>query len=559
MDQNKNLLISVLLATIILVSWQYFFDKPTKQHTIPQQVTSTSTNTPSIHSDNTENKQLTKGEILNSTQRIKIVSPKLNGSISLVGARIDDVSLPEYKETTNPDSPDITLLSPAKTPNAYFAEFGWLSNDKIEMPNSKTLWSADKDMLTPNSKVTLNWVNGQGILFTIELFLDEEFMLSIKQTVNNQSPTPISFYNYGLISRIEQNTKKFFISHEGSIGVFNNILTELSYEDLKKDKKSTYKDNGSGSWFGISDKYWLTAIVPDFTKSFDSNFSYNKVNDQDRFQVDFLSQQQNLQPGDKSTYATHFFMGAKVLSTLDKYQSYFKLDLFDRAIDFGWFYFITKPLFIALKFFYDLLGNFGLSILLVTIIVKLAMYPMASKSFISMNKMKQLQPEFTRIKELYANDRMQQNRAIMELYKKEKVNPMSGCLPILIQIPIFFSLYKVLFVTIEMRQAPFYGWIHDLSAPDPTSLFNLFGLIPWDPPSFLMIGAWPIIMAVTMYIQQILNPQPSDPVQAQMMRLLPLLFLFMFSSFPAGLVIYWAWSNTLSILQQYSLQRTLRR
>lgn len=561
MEQSKNLIIAVILATMILFGWQYFFEKPVieaKQQAAVAKSVSSDTNELSVAAMPQEKTELSREKVLSSTPRIKIASPNLQGSISLVGARIDDISLPQYKETTNADSPDITLLSPARTNNAYFAEFGWLSSDKIDLPNSKTLWSSDKDVLEVNSKVTLNWVNGQGVLFTIELFLDEEYMMTVKQIVNNQSAQSVSYYNYGLISRIAEDNKKFFISHEGSIGVFNKILSEVNYEDLKKDKKQEFKNNGSGSWFGISDKYWLTAIVPDFTKSFDSSFNYSSVDNHDRFQVDFISQQQVLAPGEKSSYDVHFYVGAKVLSILDRYESYFKLDLFDRAIDFGWFYFITKPMFKALKFFYDLLGNFGLSILMVTIIVKLVLYPLANKSFQSMNKMKLLQPEINRIRELYANDKMQQNKAIMEFYKREKVNPLSGCLPLLIQIPIFFSLYKVLFVTIEMRQAPFYGWIHDLSAPDPTSLFNLFGLIPWDPPSFLMIGVWPILMSITMFVQQMLNPQPNDPVQAQMMKLLPLLFLFMFSSFPAGLVIYWAWSNTLSILQQWLLQKSVR-
>jgi YidC/Oxa1 family membrane protein insertase len=561
MEQTKNLIIAVVMATLVLFAWQYFHEQPALEakkkstqngHTLPD--------TPQdVVSLSKESALVSREKAIDNSPRVKIHSDNLQGSISLVGARIDDIILPKYLVTTNPDSPPVTLLSPAKTKDAYFAEFGWLSSSQLDLPSSKTLWHADKDILTKNSKLTLHWVNNKGVRFIIEFFLDDQYMFSIKQIVNNKSGQTIALYNYGLVSRFEDVSEKFFISHQGAIGVFNNILQETNYDDLKKDKKQEFKNNISGSWFGISDKYWLTAVIPDFTKPYDSNFSYNTVDGHDRYQVDFITQKQVLAPGESDSYSTHFFAGAKVLTILEGYEKYFKLDLFDRAIDFGWFYFITKPMFKALEFFYKLLCNFGLSILLVTIIVKAVLFPLANKSFKSMNKMKQLQPQINRIRELHANDKMLQNKEIMELYKRERVNPLSGCLPLLVQIPIFFSLYKVLFVTIEMRHAPFYGWIHDLSAPDPTTIFNLFGLIPFTPPSFLMIGIWPIIMALTMYIQQLLNPQPADPVQAKMMKLLPAIFLFMFSSFPAGLVIYWAWSNTLSILQQWILQRQTKK
>ncbi len=559
MEQTKNLIIAVVMATLVLFAWQHFHEKPALE--ARQKQSQNGSNLPNAPQEavSKEPVLLNRETVIDSTPRVKIQSDDLQGSISLIGARIDDIILPKYLVTDNPDSPPVTLLSPAKTKGAYFAEFGWLSSSNIDLPNSKTLWHADKDVLTKNSKMTLTWVNNQGVHFMIEFFLDDKYMLSIKQIVNNASGQAITFYNYGLVSRFEDASKKFFISHEGAIGVFNNILHETDYEDLKKDKKQEFKSNVSGSWFGISDKYWLTAVVPDFTKTYDSNFSYSSLEGHDRYQVDFITQKQILAPGESDSYSIHFFVGAKVLTILEGYEQYFKLDLFDRAIDFGWFYFITKPMFKALKFFYELLGNFGLSILMVTIIVKAVLFPLANKSFKSMNKMKQLQPQINRIRELHANDKMLQNKEIMELYKRERVNPLSGCLPLLVQIPIFFSLYKVLFVTIEMRHAPFYGWIHDLSAPDPTTIFNLFGLLPFDPPSFLMIGVWPIIMAVTMYIQQSLNPQSADPVQAKMMKLLPAIFLFMFASFPAGLVIYWAWSNLLSILQQWFLQKPAKK
>ncbi len=559
MEQTKNLIVAVVMATLVLFAWQYFYEQPLvveKQKQIhATKETKGETSLMSVNENaGSHTTSLSREEVVDSNTRIRIKSSALEGSISLIGARIDDLTLPKYLVATDVDSKPVTLLSPAKTKNAYFVEFGWLANTDLDLPNSNTRWQADQDILTANSKALLSWTNKQGIKFMIEFYLDGEYMFSVRQIVANSSSQTIAYYNYGLINRVEEDNQKFFISHEGPIGVFNAILHEINYDDIKKNKKEEFKDNTSGSWFGISDKYWLTAIIPDTTKSFDSNFGYNFVDGRDRYQVDYISQKQILAPGETDSYDLHFFVGAKVLSILDYYEKYFKLDLFDRAIDFGWFYFITKPMFKALQYFYAVLGNFGLSILMVTIIVKIVLFPLANKSYQSMSKMKTLQPQINRIRDLHVNDKMQQNKEIMELYKRERVNPLSGCLPLIVQIPIFFSLYKVLFVTIEMRHAPFYGWIHDLSAPDPTSIFNLFGLLPWQPPALLMLGVWPIIMAITMYIQQLLNPQPADPVQAKMMKLLPAVFLFMFSSFPAGLVIYWAWSNTLSIAQQWLIQ-----
>lgn len=554
MEQTKNLVIAVILASIVLFGWQYFYEKPimeAKQQQALQNAHQASS--PSVTSSDVV---IDTNQALKDAPRILVDAPSLRGSISLRGARIDNIILPQYHEGIAQDSPDVTLLSPAKTEHAYFSEFGWLSTSGVEMPTSHTIWNSDKSTLRPNEKVTLTWTNKAGILFTIELLLDDKYMLNVKQSIYNNSSQPIDFYNYGLISRIQEEKQGMMISHEGAIGVFNKILEETTYADLKKEGKVEFKNNAPGSWLGISDKYWLTAIIPDMSKGFDSNFGYKIVDGRDRYRVDFISQMQTVAPTAKVSYDTKFFMGAKILSVLDDYEARYKIDLFDRAIDFGWFYFITKPMFKALKLFYDLLGNFGLSILMVTIIVKLLLYPLANKSFNSMNKMKLLQPQINDIRERFANDKIQMNKEIMELYKKQQVNPLSGCLPILIQIPIFFSLYKVLYVTIEMRHAPFYGWIHDLSAPDPTSIFNLFGLIPWNTPAFLTIGIWPILMAITMFIQQTLNPPPADPVQAKMMKFLPVFFLFMFSSFPAGLIIYWAWSNLLSILQQWWLQKS---
>lgn len=556
MSELRNLILAVILATIVLFGWNYFYETP-KQREHQKKMASLEKMTQRERPASKRTEFESRDKIIETTPRVIINNPKIQGSISLVGARIDDITLKDYNSTVSKDSPLVDLFSPSGSDKAYFTEFGWVSAEKgVELPNHKTLWKASKTSLGANDKVTLTWTNKQNIKFIIELILDEDYMFSVKQSVKNNSNKKINFQNYALISRLISSDKKSAVFHEGPIGVFNKILKEVSYEDVRDDKKVSFYGNQAGSWFGFSDKYWLAAVVPDFSKSFDTNFSYNTLNNKyGRYQVDYLSSEQYLNPGEVSSNISYFFAGAKVLSLLDFYQNYLKLDFFDRAIDFGWFYFLTKPLFNALKYFYDLVGNFGISILIVTVIVKLLLLPLANKSFKSMNKMKKLQPEIERLKEVHGDNKLKLNQAMMELYRKEKVSPLSGCLPILIQIPIFFSLYKVIYISIEMRHAPFFGWIKDLSAPDPTTVFNLFGLVPWHPPSFLMIGVWPLIMAATMYLQQRMSPTPADPTQATVMKFLPLIFLFMFASFPAGLVIYWAWSNILSILQQYYIKR----
>ncbi|MEQ9116474.1 MAG: membrane protein insertase YidC [Rickettsiales bacterium] len=555
MSDLRNLILAVVSATIVLFGWNYFYEMPRQEVQRKN-----SSKLAKMHKEKKLiglNRIYSRNEVLNNSPRIKVDTPRLGGSISLRGGRIDDLILKNYHSTVEKDSPLVELLSPSGTDKSYFAEFGWVTNNKsIEVPTAQTLWKADKTVLQADSKVNLYWYNNQGIKFVIEYILDDDYMFSIKQTVINKSNKVIQYQNYGLVSRLVPKDAKSAVFHEGPIGVFNKLLKETSYSDLTDDKKISYMNNGSGSWLGFSDKYWLTSIVPDFAHKFDAHYTFVPFDTKhSRFQVDYVGELQALNPGQEDSNISYFYAGAKSLSLLEFYQEYLKLDLFDRAIDFGWFYFITKPLFNALKYFYDLVGNFGISILIVTVIVKVLLMPLANKSFRSMNKMKKLQPQIAAIKELHSNDKMKMNQAMMELYKREKVSPLSGCLPLLIQIPIFFSLYKVIFISIEMRHAPFFGWIRDLSAPDPTSVFNLFGLIPWSPPSLLMIGVWPIVMAITMYLQQKMSPPPSDPAQATMMKFLPLIFLFMFSSFPAGLVIYWAWSNILSIGQQYYLKR----
>ena len=555
MSDFRSLLGAMVFAMLILAGWQYFYEMPRlKEYERQAQIRKESAVIPNVK--NLSEGFVTAGDAIgNYKSRITFDSPKVKGSISLVGARIDDLVLSQYTKSID-DHTKITLLHPSKTKGSYFAEFGWISkSNEVELPDANSLWSADKTMLKPGEKVTMTWANRQGITFQLEIHLDDEYMFTVRKTVKNKSGKNIALQDYSLINRIfEQSDKKFAISHEGPLGVFNGILDEVSYEDLVSKKKVEFDNNRSGSWFGISDKYWLTAMIPDQSRPFDAMFQHSKYLDKDKYQVGYIGSEEVVSAGRETSSISHFFAGAKVVSILDIYGKYLNLDLFDRAVDFGWFYFITKPMFSVLKFFYDAVGNFGLSILIVTIIVKMFLFPLANKSYYSMLKMKKLTPEMTRIKELYADDKMKQNQAVMELYKKEKISPLSGCLPLIVQIPIFFSLYKVLFITIEMRQAPFFWWIKDLSAPDPTTIFNFFGLIPWNPPAFLMIGAWPIIMAITMYVQQKMSPEPSDPIQAKVMKFLPLIFVFMFASFPAGLVVYWAWSNVLSVLQQYFIK-----
>jgi YidC/Oxa1 family membrane protein insertase len=539
----------------VLISWQYFYETPRleqerKHHSVP-------TKDVAKPNQNIESEQILerKDSIEQTNIRLPFDNKKIHGSINLTGARIDDLILADYKETLDPNSKAVEFLSPSSTDKRYFIEFGWVAEDRsIKLPNATTVWHADRANLTPEHSVNLQWDNNEGLIFIINLALDEHAMFHVTQKVINNSNTQVELSSYGLINKtLPQNYKSFSILHEGPIGVVNGVLQETPYNDLKSDGKKHFAEHKSGDWVGITDKYWLSAIIPHGQHAFASNFIYSKKTHQDRYQVDYVSPPITIAPDDKAQFCSNVFTGPKKLKLLDYYTMTKNITLFDRAIDFGWFYFLTKPLFKALLFFDSFLGNFGLAILLLTVFIKLVMYPLATKSYHSMNKMKNLQPAIAKIRDRCGDDKMRFNKEIMELYKKEGVNPLSGCLPLLIQIPVFFSLYKVLFVTIEMRHAPFYGWINDLSAPDPTSIFNLFGLIPWTPPAYLAIGIWPIIMGITMILQQKMNPEPSDPVQAKMMKFLPLIFVFMFSSFPAGLIIYWAWNNILSILQQWAI------
>lgn len=551
-DEKRNLWIAVILSTLIFLGWNYFFDRPEKRASSATQSSRAITPTPSVAL--TPTAPLTREDALKETQRIQIDTPELKGSINLKGARIDHLILKNYHMSVDPQSPNVELLEPEGTEHAYYLEFGWSSEKKsVALPDASTVWRADHTILTPATPVTLRAENGQGIVFEKIIAVDEKYLFTVTQRVTNRSGEALPLHCYGLVERHgTPETQGFFILHEGPIGFLNDKLVEVSYKDLKK--SPTLQDT-IGGWIGMTDKYWLTALIPDQKKALKTAFRETGGEGQERYQANFVTDLHILKPGEAFENTSCFFTGSKVLETLDGYEEKLGVKHFDLAVDFGWFYFLTKPIFYILTWTHKWLGNFGLAIMLLTVILKLAFFPLANKSYRSMGRMKKLQPEMEKIRARYGDDKLRMNQEVMELYKREKVNPMAGCLPMFIQIPVFFALYKVLFISIEMRHAPFYGWIHDLSAPDPTTIFNLFGLIPWTPPLFLMLGAWPLIMGVTMFVQQRLNPPPADPMQAKVFMLMPLLFTYMLASFPSGLVIYWTWNNILTIAQQWTMMR----
>jgi len=549
-----NLVVAIILSVLIIFGWQFFYEKPrlakiadeTKIYN--QQIKSIKKNTTKASTE----PMFERSKAIQSSKRVNIKSKLLSGSISLKGARFDDLSLLQYHKNISKDSGVVELFSPSNSDNSYFAEVGWLGNDSnITLPDSSTIWNADKETLSERETVNLYWINPENVKFRISISLDENYLFTIKQSTENKSTKPISMQYFALINRVydEDSDRMMNILHQGMIGSIAGELKEYTYESVKKEKKNNFPKNDV-NWLGITDKYWLSAFIPDPKGLYTANYSYAIKAGKDRYQSDIISPLQIVESGGTFELTHRLFAGPKKVNLLDKYEEEYSVKLFDRAIDFGWFYILTKPIFNAMNFFYSYVGNFGISIMVVTVLIKLAMLPLANKSYRSMKKMKKLQPNMERLKELYSDDKARLNQEIMALYKKEKVNPVSGCLPLLVQIPVFFSIYKVLYVTIEMRHAPFFGWIHDLSAPDPTSVSNMFGILPFSPPSFLMIGIWPIIMACTMFLQQRMSPTPSDPVQAQVMKFMPLMFLFMFSGFPSGLLIYWSWNNVLSIVQQ---------
>jgi YidC/Oxa1 family membrane protein insertase len=579
MSDQKNTILAIVLSAVVLIAWQLYFGLPQmeKQKQVQQQQAQERSQQPppvprqggtTPAAPGTAPQAPTQPGTVQPTSReaalalsprVRIETPSLSGSISLKGGRIDDLSLVKYRETVDPNSPPIVLLAPSGSPHPFYAEFGWSppSGVPVKLPSADTMWQQDgSGALGVGRPVTLVYDNGEGLLFRRTIAVDENYLFTLKDEVTNKGATPVTLYPFGLISRHgTPQTLGYYILHEGLIGVFGDKgLQEETYANIEKQKELSF--TATNVWLGITDKYWAATLLPDTSTQLSAKFSTGTIGNIKTYQSDYLGPAQTIAPGGTAAVDGRLFAGAKEVSIVDGYNDRLRLNKFDRLIDWGWFYFITKPLFLAMDWIYRHVGNFGVAILIVTVIIKFFFFPLANKSYASMAKMKAVQPELMAIRERFADDKMKQQQAMMELYKKEKINPIAGCLPIVIQIPVFFALYKVLFVTIEMRHAPFFGWIKDLAAPDPTTVFNLFGLIPWDPShvpligTFLMLGAWPLIMGVTMWFQMKLNPPPPDPTQAMIFNYMPIIFTFMLANFPAGLVIYWAWNNTLSVTQQ---------
>ena len=607
MIEHKNTILAIVLSLVVVVGWQYFVGYPQmekqrqeallkqQEQARPQpgasqpgasQPGAVQPATPAPQAGQVSAPPVPGGSaapgaapsvtparegVVTASPRVTISTPTLNGSIDLKGARIDNLALEQYRESVDPRSPPIVLFAPSGAPDAYYAEFGWVpaGGTAQKMPGPDTIWKQEGGgALTADHPVTLSYDNGDGLIFRRTIAVDDHYLFTIRDEVQNKSGSPVTLFPYGLISR--HGTPKvlgYYILHEGLIGVMGNDgLQEETYKKIEDKKNESW--DVTDAWLGFTDKYWAAALLPDTDAKVHARFSAGEAGGQKTYQTDYLLEPQTIAPGATGAANARLFAGAKEVSVVGinfpfsvngGYNQALHLNHFDLLIDWGWFYFITKPMFLAIDFFFHLVGNFGVGILIVTVLVKILFFPLANKSYASMAKMKAVQPELAMIRERYGDDKMKQQQAMMELYKKQKINPVAGCLPIVIQIPVFFSLYKVLFITLEMRHAPFYGWIHDLSAPDPTNIFTLFGLIPFDPTvlpllgSFLHLGIWPAIMGVTMWVQMKLNPAPPDPTQQMIFNWMPIIFTFMLATFPAGLVIYWAWNNTLSVIQQSAI------
>ena len=549
---NKNVFIAIALSMSVLLFWGAFFEtpKPTKNN-LSKKVENTNNDiTPNINETLKINK-ISREDSINKENRIKIENDSIIGSISLQGGIIDDVSFKNHKQSLK-DNKNIIFLNPQETENGFFIETGWTSiGNEIKVPSLNSVWTViGNNVLSFNQPVTLQWKNGDGIVFKKIIELDEKYLFKISQRVENNTNNSIDLYPYAQITRnkIPDDIQNFYISHEGFIGVFNEELKEDDYDDIK-DKKIV-RDASKG-WLGITDKYWMTALVPEQGQNFKSTFLYK-----DAYKANYiLNNPTTIKPSSSNINNIRLFVAAKEVETIDAYAANQNIEKLDLTIDWGWFYFFTKPLFFIIDYLFKLSGNFGIAIVLITIGIRLLFFPLANYSFRSMAKMKALQPEMVRLKEVHKDDKMKLQQEMMALYKKEKVNPASGCLPVLIQIPFFFAIYKMLFISLEMRHQPFFGWIKDLSAQDPTSLFNAFGLIPWDPPSFLVIGIWPILMGLSMWVQQKLNPAPADPIQAKIFAFFPIFLTIILATFPSGLVVYWTVNNILTIAQQWVIMK----
>ena len=591
MTDSKNTILAIALSALVLIAWQFFFAMPQEKarqeklqaeqlaqkqqmqtqvqpkqsgqpSTIPAQpgqaqVPGQTAQAPAAVAPN-------RDAALAASPRVPIATDSLQGSIDLKGGRIDDLALIKFRETVDPKSPPIVLLSPSGSPDPFYAEFGWTNaaGANVKVPTSDTVWTqSGSGALSVSHPVTLTYDNGQWLEFRRTIAVDDKYLFTIKDEVVNKSDKAVSLFPFALISRHgTPKTLGYYILHEGLIGKFGDESSkEVTYKTIEEKKINTF--NATNAWLGITDKYWAAVLLPKTDAHVIANFRADKLGTLETYQTDYLLDARNIAPGATGTADARLFAGAKEVRVVNDYEKQLNLNHFDLLIDWGWFYFITKPLFSLIDYIYHLVGNFGVAILIVTVLIKAAFFPLANKSYASMAKMKAVQPQMAALRARYPDDKAKQQQELMALYKKEKINPLAGCLPIAIQIPVFFSLYKVLFVTIEMRHAPFFGWIHDLSAPDPTNVFTLFGLIPFDPTQvpvighFLHLGAWAIIMGITMWAQMKLNPAPPDPTQAMIFNWMPLIFTFMLATFPAGLVIYWAWNNSLSVVQQSIIMR----
>jgi len=596
MNDQKNTILAIVLSAIVLIGWQYFVGMPQMERqrqdallkqqqaqqaqppqaapsAVPPAPQAAAPRPPGQADVTTPAEQKSREAALAASERIPIETPSIKGSIALKGGRIDDISLARYHETVDPNSPAIVLLSPAGSPHPFYAEFGWVggAGADVKAPGPDTVWQREgAGPLAPGQPITLAYDNGEGLKFRRIIAVDDKYLFTLKDEVINSAATPVTLYPYARISRYgAPQTQSYYILHEGMIGVMGDQgLQEVTYKSINDKKNLVFK--ATDAWMGITDKYWAATLLPDTDAQVQAHFSAGETGGVKSYQTDYLLDALTVAPGTTGTADARLFAGAKEVGVvginfplvgIGGYNQQLGLNHFDLLIDWGWFYFITKPMFLALDFFFKLVGNFGVAILLVTVLVKTLFFPLANKSYASMAKMKAVQPQMQALRERYPDDKVKQQQELMELYKREKINPVAGCLPIAIQIPVFFSLYKVLFITIEMRHAPFFGWIKDLSAPDPTNVFNLFGLIPFDPTQvpvighFLWIGAWPLVMGITMWFQMKLNPAPPDPAQKMIFSWMPVIFTFMLASFSSGLVIYWAWNNTLSVIQQSVIMR----
>ena len=557
---NKNVFVAIALSMSVLLFWGAFFETPKSsierdtasqvQEKTDNTIRPSAGSTPSINQLNIE-KKISRTDSLNKSKRIKIENNNIIGSISLKGGLIDDLSFKNHKQVVNGDK-NIEFLHPAQTENGFYIESGWASiGSKIEVPTKKSEWQIDGNkILTDTTPIVLKWSNKEGITFKKKIELDEKYLFKITQEIQNNSSKGVELYPYAQITRnkVPDDIQNFYISHEGFIGVFDDELKEDDYDDIEDNKIVRESNEG---WLGITDKYWMAVLAPEKGKNFKSTYQYN-----DSFKANYIINDPiKVNASSSGVNNLKLFVAAKEVETIDTYAESQNINKLDLVIDWGWFYFFTKPLFFVIDYLFKFSGNFGTAIVLITIAIRLLFFPLANFSFRSMAKMKAVQPEMARLKELHKDDKVKLQQEMMSLYRKEKINPASGCLPVLIQIPFFFAIYKMLFISLEMRHQPFFGWIKDLSAADPTSIFNLFGLIPWDPPSFMIIGIWPILMGASMWVQQKLNPAPTDPIQAKIFAFFPIFLTIILASFPSGLVVYWTINNILTIAQQWVINK----